>query len=823
VFGAGIAGLTAAHELAMRGFEVQVIDCDYNDEPHPEMFDRGIGGMARSQWAIAADGRLAGREWLRLWSGHELLLDAVIEFDDQPEPRPVYRARAKAILERLNTAILTLRAEQLPASTIAIFVPRRPAALTQPDKGLLDDPRVRYIKEELRRLGTTDIDRMFATWDLESNPSWDSRYVYFSPGGTIVAAEHGFRFFPSFYRHLFDTMRRTPILLPRDSERTKANVFENLVPTEGLGFARDKDKVSFMIPRRAMSLEAMRKVLGQVLEQLGYTVGDIARFSLKLFKYMTSSSARRRVEYEHMSWGTFLDCGRYSQISQTHIEFGPQMSAALRGSASDARTQGNVALQLIMDQLKPDPRADYTLAGPTSSAWFDHWHEFLVRERVEFARGRLVGFKDVDGVIRPQVDGATPRGNYYVLALPLPAMVPLAARFLEVAERLPGAKDLQLDDMRTLQKFARDTTTLESDTPDSPLQHLSGIQFYFDQEVRFWRGHTQYLDSAWGLTSIAQPQFWARARTPEDDYRSILSVDIGIFNRKYQPVDGNKPAKAAWQCTADEIAQYAWEQIYDHHDDAFRKRYGDGATFPTPTAYALDATVKFGRHDEAKMPTSASKSASLSKPASASKRPSSSKAMLRFESPRAGAIRSNGSPFLVNETGAFPTRPGRLSTTPNHSKCISQYAVIAKRYVLAGTYMQTFTRLTSMESANESARHAVNAFLQAWNIGGDRCDISDPEDHELEDLQWFKDLDEELLTRGMPHFVDILGWHELPDELDQLHRFAHRFVRDRDRSNRRSHDEIRDGDTVQGRDDRQRDAVQREAEGDRRPPRGRAG
>src|SRR5262249_32620459 len=55
VFGAGIAGLTAAHELAMRGFDVEVIDADYNAEWEDLdiSFDRGVGGMARSQWGIA--------------------------------------------------------------------------------------------------------------------------------------------------------------------------------------------------------------------------------------------------------------------------------------------------------------------------------------------------------------------------------------------------------------------------------------------------------------------------------------------------------------------------------------------------------------------------------------------------------------------------------------------------------------------------------------------------------------------------------------------------------------------------------------------------
>ena len=48
IFGAGIAGLTAAHELVERGFHVQVWECS-PDQRHPE---RGCdaGGLARTQW-----------------------------------------------------------------------------------------------------------------------------------------------------------------------------------------------------------------------------------------------------------------------------------------------------------------------------------------------------------------------------------------------------------------------------------------------------------------------------------------------------------------------------------------------------------------------------------------------------------------------------------------------------------------------------------------------------------------------------------------------------------------------------------------------------
>jgi hypothetical protein len=92
----------------------------------------------------------------------------------------------------------------------------------------------------------------------------------------------------------------------------------------------------------------------------------------------------------------------------------------------------------------------------------------------------------------------------------------------------------------------------------------------------------------------------------------------------------------------------------------------------------------------------------------------------------------------------------------------SHGGVVALGYVMAGTFLQTYTRITSMEAANESARHAVNALLNVLKINADRCEIWDPEDRELPDLQWFKDLDQRLVEQGRPHLVDILDWRELP-------------------------------------------------------------
>ena len=83
--------------------------------------------------------------------------------------------------------------------------------------------------------------------------------------------------------------------------------------------------------------------------------------------------------------------------------------------------------------------------------------------------------------------------------------------------------------------------------------------------------------------------------------------------------------------------------------------------------------------------------------------------------------------------------------------------------MLAGYYTQTYTRIPSMEAANESARHAVNAILRdleekeapGFRFRRTYCDIWNPEDREVDELRWLRDLDAKLHRRGMPHLMEV--------------------------------------------------------------------
>ncbi|MGE5185790.1 MAG: hypothetical protein ACM31C_27205 [Acidobacteriota bacterium] len=739
VFGAGIAGLTAAHELVTRGYLVEVIDPAINEEVGDHTLDRGIGGMARSQWVCEVV--TSESQMYRLWPSTDLALDKTIVFDAGTPIDPEY---AKSVLDAIAAAIGRLKTAGMPLNTMILMAPVENAIPS-------GDPRIPYVMKELKQRGIAQSDLDQLQIEQPSLPEQPNQWQWLFVDTTFskMPAEHGFRFFPSFYRHLFDTMKRTPIINPRDFERGRTCVYDNLISSEVLGFARANKKPSFSIPRRPIgSYELMREYLDLVLDNLNYTMSDVARFQLKLFKYMTSCRRRRLREYETTSWGAFVEENKYSPDSRRHIENGPQMSAALRGSQSDARTQGNITVQLLLDNIQAGPLCDGTLEGPTSGTWFNHWYDFLVGEGVTFRRGYISGFRRDRDRVLPVVHTRTrfhrkdepPRvhthGHYFVLALSLPAIYDLADSFIHEAGI--DEHDVSNDWVR-IKRFAGPDLhgDLQKDTPDGPLQHLSGIQYYFEGDVRFWRGHTQYLDSEWGLTSIAQPQFWARPRQLGDGYRGLLSVDIGSWDREYK-------GTTAWAArSADQLAGYGWEQIRAHHETAYRQQYGDRVAFPTPFAYALDYNIS-------------------------------------FTSPK-----GDGTPFLVNRTGKYKGRPGAIEEK-HHEKtpliedrrrlCESRYSLHADRYVIAGTFMQTYTRLTSMEGANESARHAVNRLLAEWHAQSEPCLIWDPEDHELPDLQWLKELDEQLLDRHLPHFVDILGWEYVPDHLlmhHHLHHLAH--------------------------------------------------
>lgn len=104
-----------------------------------------------------------------------------------------------------------------------------------------------------------------------------------------------------------------------------------------------------------------------------------------------------------------------------------------------------------------------------------------------------------------------------------------------------------------------------------------------------------------------------------------------------------------------------------------------------------------------------------------------------------GPARANREQLLIHPAGSLYDRPSARTRVPN--------------FFLAGDYVRTGMNLASMEGANEAARHAVNALLDADASAAARCTTwSHYQPPELEPL---KRIDEARFRLGLPNTFDL--------------------------------------------------------------------
>jgi uncharacterized protein with NAD-binding domain and iron-sulfur cluster len=220
---------------------------------------------------------------------------------------------------------------------------------------------------------------------------------------------------------------------------------------------------------------------------------------------------------------------------------------------------------------------------------------------------------------------------------------------------------------------------------------MNGIQFYLSKDVPIVKGHAIYLDSAWALTSIAQHQYW-----PEFDLsqygdglvRGILSVDISDWNTPGDQV----VFRPAHDCTAEEIKNETWAQLKAHLN-----RVNQQLQDADLIDWNLDPDITFPRNDPAND--------------------------------------GNAEPLLVNTINSWQYRPEAYVEIPN--------------LLLASDYVRTFTDLATMEGANEAARRAVNAILDATHSSADKCQLWPLEEPAV--FAPMRDYDWVRFKLGLPH------------------------------------------------------------------------
>ena len=741
VFGGGISGLTAAHELADRGFRVVVIEKKraLNRFGHERM---ALGGMARSQYL-----RVPFEAGARWWQQGEQDQNPEETWPALPAKEVGARssggfyvevpdvdglsAKAKAILrkeiERLEpwTEPSQNQGRTCPFLVVTPLNQRDPTGLGLARQNarrraeLVRDFLVSECGIDKRYVNELIISSQAAKGSEEhqlGHPPADTPWVGVRLDQSILPGEHGFRFFPSYYRHMFDTMHRIPLQTStgRVGDRT---VYDNLRSARIEAFAtRGRMPV---ISTRSADLSPTEQLHAMVLQMQNgeYDPLDIQQFLGRLLRYMCACPERRSREYNHISWWQFIaaydpdlgvDLLRYSREFEDTVKFSGKVLAAFDADRGDAHTNGDTYVQLFLSTVYKNQSnaVDGTLNAPTTEALFEPWRDHLQALGVTFMSGELVDIEFdpvTDAVVPHVVFGAQEpdkspgayfsmpvRADYYVVATDVVAAERITEKLPQIGVPgglrgytttvYPGPRGEPGEPIRY-----RNPIEQPGLTDWDRLQTLAGIQYFFPSNLKLVFGHIYFTDAHWALSSITEPIFWTRKPAlSQNGYASLLSVDIGSWRTDGSDFVGHRNA---WQCTEMEIGEEVWRQIQVSLKAVeLGKRRGTIA-MPQPTWFHVDSNILF---DEK-------------------------------------GIVGNTAPFLVPMVSDWHNRPGTAPWVPTGPPLVGGdqpeglwqadhggYLVHWDQLVFAGTYLKTTTRMTTMESANESARHAVNAILDHY-------------------------------------------------------------------------------------------------------------
>ena len=363
-------------------------------------------------------------------------------------------------------------------------------------------------------------------------------------GRADLPAEHGFRFFPGFYRHLPDTMARIPT-----GARTAA---DHLVPATRILLAqaggRDELVTAAHKPSSLDDLAVLVRFAWAFGTEVGIAPDELALFVERLLMLLTACDERRLEQFELASWWEYVGAEHRSPAFGKFLADGlTRTLVAARAREISARTGGLILCQLLLDLTRAGGRADQVLDAPTSEAWIDPWLAHLRGLGVTLRGGCEVAGIECDGrrVRRATVQtaaGTEPvHADFYVAALPVERLALLLSPTLRAAEPRLAA------------------------LPRLVVRWMNGAMFYLDRDVPLQHGHAIFIDSEWALTAISQAQFWPEVdleQRGDGRVEGILSVDVSEWERP-----GRRTGKVAMACTPEEIRAEVWGQLTDHLDD----------------------------------------------------------------------------------------------------------------------------------------------------------------------------------------------------------------------------------------------------------------
>lgn len=520
-----------------------------------------------------------------------------------------------------------------------------------------------------------------------------------------LPGEHGFRFFPGFYKHIIDTLKR----IPYHTTEWKGSVYNNLVECEDIMMARIKQKTIYLpshFPRSGRDLKMISdsiKILKSVLKP-----GELDLIGNKVWQLMTSCELRRIHDYERLGWWEFTEASAYSEEYQSLFVNGlTRTLVAAKAETCNTKTNGNILLQMIFDLLNPFKQNDRILNGPTNDVWLFPWLKYLKERGVEyFFNSEVVELsfdeREINGVwVETDEKKVKYTADYYLCALPVERTAELLSKNKEI---------FNLD--KSLENILR----LKDD-----VAWMNGIQFYLKKDVSINKGHIIMADTPWALTAISQAQYWTIDLKEYGNRKveGIISVDVSNWEN-----DGICIKKPANRCNEKEVIEEVWEQM----KASLNK---DGQILLDEANLELiyvDGAILFGNELHNKTGFLDSK---------------------MYEPSKYGSkgINHNEEPLLVNTTNSWALRNDAKTDIPN--------------FFLASDYVRSNTDLATMEGANEAARRAVNHIIDSSGVDASYCKI-----WKFKEPWWlcyYKWVDKRRFERGLewkvskPWFASLLN------------------------------------------------------------------
>ncbi|MES1221104.1 MAG: FAD-dependent oxidoreductase [Bacteroidota bacterium] len=510
-----------------------------------------------------------------------------------------------------------------------------------------------------------------------------------------LPGEHGFRFFPGFYKHVIDTMTRIPF------PGNKNGVFDNLVAAPHVMLARAGKPPLIMLDRFPKSFSDLKLLLHSAHQNTGLTHEEIELFAGKIWQLTTSCFERRSNDYERLGWWEFTEGQFQSKTYQDLLAKGlTRTLVAARAKTASTKTGGDIFLQLIFNMANPSVPTDRILDGPTNDRWLFPWHEYLVKCGVDYRFSSSVQRIDCTKYTDKQnsidcvwvsKDGAAPEkftADYYILAVP----VEVAANLLLSDILKPGQtwfdymnevvreaylKDKEISILDITTAAIEKAAIMKADPCldgiielASDVSWMTGVQFYLNEEVNLNKGHIIFSDSPWAVTAISQLQFWKDFdinKCADGKVKTILSCDVSEWDTEgLIPYPGFPSGKIAKQCSPEEIKNDVWLQMKRSLKNA------DGTDMIRDEmihTWFIDRDIKF----------------------------------------KGDYASRDEEPLLVNKIDTWRLRPNSYTDIPN--------------LFIASDYVRTHTDLATMEGANEAARRAVNNIIEKSGTDAPLCEI----------------------------------------------------------------------------------------------------